>query len=142
MGTAAVPRQTEAPEPRRPTRTLGLQTIRSPECPDSVCTSLVYTTFREPDASTKEFSMAQAIALPTRPHYGSTTTLSILARRSAPSALPSITCTARHADRKTGLCYPCIGTIAKKLALGRTTVKKYLQILLNHSLIYDLLPPE
>ena len=43
--------------------------IRSPECPDSVCTSLVYTTFREPDASTKEFSMAQAIALPTRPHY-------------------------------------------------------------------------
>ena len=42
---------------------------------------------------------------------------------------------ARHADRQTGICYPCIGTIAKKLALGRTTVKKYLRILLNHCLI-------
>jgi len=42
---------------------------------------------------------------------------------------------ARHADRQTGICYPSIGTIAKKLALGRTTVKKYLRILLNHSLI-------
>jgi hypothetical protein len=41
----------------------------------------------------------------------------------------------RHADRQTGICYPSIGTIAKKLALGRTTVKKYLRILLNHSLI-------
>jgi len=42
---------------------------------------------------------------------------------------------ARHADRQTGICYPCIGTIAKKLRLGRTTVKKYLRILLNYSLI-------
>jgi hypothetical protein len=42
---------------------------------------------------------------------------------------------ARYADRETGICYPCIGTIAKKLALGRTTVKKYLRILLNHCLI-------
>jgi hypothetical protein len=42
---------------------------------------------------------------------------------------------ARHADRVTGICYPCIRTIAKKLALGRTTVKKYLRILLNHCLI-------
>ena len=42
---------------------------------------------------------------------------------------------ARHADRQTGICYPCIGTIARKLALGRTTVKKYLRILLNHCLI-------
>jgi hypothetical protein len=42
---------------------------------------------------------------------------------------------ARHADRQTGICYPCIGTIAKKLKLGRTTVKKYLRILLNHCLI-------
>jgi hypothetical protein len=42
---------------------------------------------------------------------------------------------ARHADRVTGICYPCIGTIAKKLRLGRTTVKKYLRILLNHCLI-------
>ena len=42
---------------------------------------------------------------------------------------------ARYADRQTGLCYPCIGTIAKKLKLGRTTVKKYLRILLNYSLI-------
>jgi hypothetical protein len=42
---------------------------------------------------------------------------------------------ARHADRQTGICYPCIGTIAKKLRLGRTTVKKYLRILLNHCLI-------
>ena len=42
---------------------------------------------------------------------------------------------ARYADRETGICYPCIGTIAKKLALGRTTVKKYLRILLNHGLI-------
>jgi hypothetical protein len=42
---------------------------------------------------------------------------------------------ARHADRVTGACYPSIRLIAKKLALGRTTVKKYLRILLNHSLI-------
>jgi hypothetical protein len=42
---------------------------------------------------------------------------------------------ARHADRVTGICYPSIRLIAKKLALGRTTVKKYLRILLNHSLI-------
>jgi hypothetical protein len=42
---------------------------------------------------------------------------------------------ARYADRQTGICYPCIGTIAKKLKLGRTTVKKYLRILLNYSLI-------
>ena len=42
---------------------------------------------------------------------------------------------ARHADRETGICYPGIRTIARKLALGRTTVKKYLRILLNHSLI-------
>jgi hypothetical protein len=42
---------------------------------------------------------------------------------------------ARYADRVTGLCHPCIGTIAKKLKLGRTTVKKYLRILLNHCLI-------
>ena len=42
---------------------------------------------------------------------------------------------ARYADRVTGICYPCIGTIAKKLKLGRTTVKKYLRILLNHCLI-------
>jgi Helix-turn-helix domain len=42
---------------------------------------------------------------------------------------------ARHADRETGICYPGIRLIAKKLALGRTTVKKYLRILLNHSLI-------
>jgi Helix-turn-helix domain len=42
---------------------------------------------------------------------------------------------ARHADRQTGICYPCIGTIAKKLKLGRTTVKKYLRILLNYCLI-------
>jgi GntR family transcriptional regulator len=42
---------------------------------------------------------------------------------------------ARHADRQTGNCYPSIRLIAKKLALGRTTVKKYLRILLNHCLI-------
>jgi hypothetical protein len=42
---------------------------------------------------------------------------------------------ARYADRVTGICHPCIGTIAKKLKLGRTTVKKYLRILLNHCLI-------
>jgi Helix-turn-helix domain len=42
---------------------------------------------------------------------------------------------ARHADRQTGNCYPSIRLIAKKLALGRTTVKKYLRILLNYSLI-------
>jgi hypothetical protein len=41
----------------------------------------------------------------------------------------------RHADRETGICYPSIRLIARKLALGRTTVKKYLRILLNHSLI-------
>jgi len=41
----------------------------------------------------------------------------------------------RYADRVTGICYPCIGTIAKKLKLSRTTVKKYLRILLNHCLI-------
>jgi Helix-turn-helix domain len=42
---------------------------------------------------------------------------------------------ARHADRLTGICYPCIGTIAKKLKLGKTTVKKYLRILLKRGLI-------
>jgi hypothetical protein len=42
---------------------------------------------------------------------------------------------ARYADRQTGNCYPSIGTIARKLKLGRTTVKKYLRILLNYSLI-------
>ena len=42
---------------------------------------------------------------------------------------------ARHADRETGICYPGIRLIARKLALGRTTVKKYLRILLNHYLI-------
>jgi GntR family transcriptional regulator len=41
----------------------------------------------------------------------------------------------RYADRETGVCYPGIRLIARKLALGRTTVKKYLRILLNHSLI-------
>jgi Helix-turn-helix domain len=41
----------------------------------------------------------------------------------------------RYADRQTGICYPCIGTIAKKLKLGRTTVKKYLRILLKEDLI-------
>jgi hypothetical protein len=42
---------------------------------------------------------------------------------------------ARHADRVTGICYPSIRLIARKLNLGRTTVKKYLRILLNYSLI-------
>ena len=42
---------------------------------------------------------------------------------------------ARHADRETGICFPGIRLMARKLALGRTTVKKYLRILLNHSLI-------
>jgi hypothetical protein len=42
---------------------------------------------------------------------------------------------ARYADRKTGVCFPCIGTIAKKLKLGRTTVKKYLKILYKVDLI-------
>jgi hypothetical protein len=41
----------------------------------------------------------------------------------------------RYADRKTGVCFPCIGTIAKKLKLGRTTVKKYLKILYKVGLI-------
>ena len=41
----------------------------------------------------------------------------------------------RYADRQTGICYPCIGTIAKKLKLGRTTVKKYLRMLLKYGLI-------
>lgn len=42
---------------------------------------------------------------------------------------------ARYADRQTGVCYPCIGTIARKLKLGRTTVKKYLHLLLKYDLI-------
>jgi Helix-turn-helix domain len=42
---------------------------------------------------------------------------------------------ARYADRKTGICFPCIGTIAGKLRLSRTTVKKYLKILYNVDLI-------
>src|SRR4029434_4913479 len=42
---------------------------------------------------------------------------------------------ARHADRETGICYPSILLSAKKRALGRTTVKKYLRILRNHCLI-------
>jgi hypothetical protein len=42
---------------------------------------------------------------------------------------------ARYADRKTGICFPCIGTIAAKLRLSRTTVKKYLKILYKFDLI-------
>jgi hypothetical protein len=42
---------------------------------------------------------------------------------------------ARYADRVTGICYPCIGTIAKKLKLSRTTVKKYLKILYKFDLV-------
>jgi hypothetical protein len=42
---------------------------------------------------------------------------------------------ARFADRKTGVCFPCISTIAKKLKLSRTTVKKYLKILYKFDLI-------
>jgi hypothetical protein len=42
---------------------------------------------------------------------------------------------ARHADRQTGVCWPYIDTIAKKLKLGRTTVKKYLRILQQYALI-------
>ena len=41
----------------------------------------------------------------------------------------------RYADRKTGVCFPCIRTIAGKLHLGRTTVKKYLKILYKVDLI-------
>ena len=41
----------------------------------------------------------------------------------------------RYADRKTGVCFPCIGTIAGKLHLSRTTVKKYLKILYKVDLI-------
>jgi hypothetical protein len=41
----------------------------------------------------------------------------------------------RYADRKTGVCFPCIRTIASKLHLGRTTVKKYLKILCKVDLI-------
>jgi hypothetical protein len=41
----------------------------------------------------------------------------------------------RYADRKTGVCFPCIRTIASKLHLGRTTVKKYLKILYKVDLI-------
>jgi hypothetical protein len=41
----------------------------------------------------------------------------------------------RYADRQTGVCFPCIGTIARKLQLGRTTVKKYLKILYKVDLI-------
>ena len=41
----------------------------------------------------------------------------------------------RYADRKTGVCFPCIGTIARKLKLARTTVKKYLKILYKFDLI-------
>ena len=42
---------------------------------------------------------------------------------------------ARHADRQTGICWPYIGTIAKKLKLGRTTVKKYVRLLQQYDLI-------
>jgi hypothetical protein len=42
---------------------------------------------------------------------------------------------ARHADRQTGVSFPSIRLICKKLKLGRSTVKKYLRILLNHDLI-------
>lgn len=42
---------------------------------------------------------------------------------------------ARHADRSTGICWPSIQTICKKLKLGRTTVKKYLRILAHYDLI-------
>jgi hypothetical protein len=47
---------------------------------------------------------------------------------------------ARYADRETGICFPCIGTIAKKLKLGRTTVKKYLKILYKFQPYHDYPP--
>ena len=80
--------------------------------------------------------MAQAIALPTRPHYRiDNDIVDEYGAKIGAIGIAIYNVPARHADRKTGLCYPCIGTIAKKLALGRTTVRKYLRILLNHSLI-------
>ena|SRR5438128_5800965 len=41
----------------------------------------------------------------------------------------------RYANRTTGIAFPSIGTIAKKLKLGRTTVKKYLRMLPKVGLI-------
>ena len=41
----------------------------------------------------------------------------------------------RYANRTTDIAFPAIGTIAKKLKLGRTTVKKYLRLLLQVGLI-------
>lgn len=80
--------------------------------------------------------MAQAIALPTRPHYRiDNDIVDEYGAKVGAIGIAVYNVLARHTDRKTGLCYPSIGTIAKKLALGRTTVKKYLRILLNHSLI-------
>jgi hypothetical protein len=80
--------------------------------------------------------MAQAIALRTRPHYQiDNAIVDEYGEKIGAIGIAVYNALARFADRKTGICYPCIGTIAQKLKLGRTTVKKYLRILLNHGLI-------
>lgn len=80
--------------------------------------------------------MAQAIALRFGPYYQIDNRLvDEYGEKIGAIGIAVYNVLARHADRQTGICYPCIGTIAKKLKLGRTTVKKYLRILLNHSLI-------
>jgi hypothetical protein len=80
--------------------------------------------------------MAQAIALPSRPYFRiDNDIIDVYGPKIGAIGVAIYNVLARHADRKTGLCHPCIGTIAQKLKLGRTTVKKYLRMLLNHGLI-------
>jgi DNA-binding transcriptional MocR family regulator len=80
--------------------------------------------------------MAQAIALHSRPHYRiDNSIVDEYGEKIGAIGIAIYNVLARHADRATGVSFPSIGTIATKLKLGRTTVKKYLRILLNHGLI-------
>ena len=80
--------------------------------------------------------MAQAIALHARPHYRiDNIIVDEYGEKIGAIGIAVYNVLARHADRATGVSFPSIGTIAAKLKLGRTTVKKYLRMLLNHGLI-------
>jgi hypothetical protein len=41
----------------------------------------------------------------------------------------------RHADRKTGVCWPSLATIARKMHVSRPTIIKYLRLLVKEGLI-------
>ena len=81
--------------------------------------------------------MATITKMQPRPHTFRTDNILVdeYAEKIGAIGLAVYTVLTRYADRQTGICYPCIGTIAKKLHLGRTTVKKYLHLLRKFDLI-------